>query len=112
MDTEVYTAVSRSEKQMSFLLLHEGANEGAIVCKLTHGCRRQIDIIRVPRFMLGKNHAEAEWVPIERKLVGTGAHLPLEEARSCVDRALTKYANGNDAEPFKIETVGIVSALF
>lgn len=109
MDTEVYTAVSSRGKHMSFLLLHESPG-GSIVCKLTHGCRRQLCIIRMPRFMVAKNN-EADWVPIDRKLVGTGARLPLAEARSYVDRALSKYAIGNDAEPFRSETISTVSTL-
>jgi hypothetical protein len=58
--------------------------------------------------MLAKNHQEADWVPIERKLVGIGAHITPDEARSYIDAALTKYQNGNDIEPFKSNTMSIV----
>lgn len=110
MDLEIHKAVSRRGKEMTFLLLHESDVE-AIVCKLTHSFRKHIVIIRLPRMMLAKNHSEAEWIPVDRKLVGLGAYMDPVEAHSYVDAALAKYKNSNDAEPFRSNTINVIGSL-
>lgn len=100
MDELLHVYESKSfagSKPIRFVKLYV-SNEEIILCKISHGKLRHRTIIRMP-------------LHYDTTMSKTEELLSQEELYMILAEATKKYENGDDPEPFKSRTLGIVNEI-